>query len=172
MAVISHPQADSSTVRPTVDKTERAFMAGQLDADGHTVYEADHTAAVTARLAAHAIYALILGNLQHPADAPALLRTVRAGQHPRIHPGLAVITLGATDELSVLRAYDSGSDHHLLKDTGYLLLRAVLTAVMRRTLRPSPASSCRWTRSRSTWPHAACTLPAASWLSAAWSSSC
>jgi hypothetical protein len=47
---------------------------------------------------------------------------------------VAVITLGATDELTVLRAYESGSDHHLAEGSGYLLLRAVLTAIMRRTL--------------------------------------
>jgi DNA-binding response OmpR family regulator len=57
---------------------------------------------------------------------------VRAGEHPRIHPGLPVITLGAGDELTALRAYESGSDHHLPDDTGYLLLRAVLRSVIRR----------------------------------------
>ncbi len=143
MAVIAHPQhqqEDSSSVQAhtvlvaTVDEQERAFVAGQLDADGHTVYEADHAAAAIARLSTHTIDALILGNLEHPADTPRLLRAIRAGQHPRIHPALAVVTLGATDELSVLRAYDSGSDHHLPRGSGYLLLQSVLTAVMRRTL--------------------------------------
>jgi DNA-binding response OmpR family regulator len=160
MAVISHQPASSSSVRQyamlvaIADEQERAFVIGQLDADGHTVYEADHAAAVIARLSAHAIDALILGDLEHPADAPGLLRAVRAGQHPRIHPAIAVITLGATDELSVLRAYDSGSDHHLPQHSGYLLLRAVLTAVLRRTFERSPASSYRWTTSRSTGRHA------------------
>jgi DNA-binding response OmpR family regulator len=142
MAIISHQQhqqEDSSSVEQptvlvaTVDNEERAFVAGQLDADGHTVYEADHTAAVIAKLSAHAIDALILGDLEHPADAPGLLRAVRTGQHPQIHPGVAAITVGATDELTVLRAYESGSDHHLPRGSGYLLLRAVLAAVMRRT---------------------------------------
>src|SRR5688572_23284303 len=100
MAVISHQQrADSSLVRQytmlvaIADEQERTFVAGQLDADGHTVYEADHAAAVIARLSAHAIDALILGGLEHPADAAGLLRAVRAGQHPRIHPAIAVITV-------------------------------------------------------------------------------
>jgi len=31
----------------------------------------------------------------------------------RIHPAQPVITLGADDELSTLRAYEAGSDHHL-----------------------------------------------------------
>jgi DNA-binding response OmpR family regulator len=143
MAVIfhqEHQQKDSSSVgQPTVlvatvDNEERAFVAGQLDADGHTVFEADHAAAVIARLSTHAIDALILGDLEHPADAAGLLRAVRAGKHPRIHPAVPVVTLGATDELTVLRAYESGSDHHLPRGSGYLLLRAVLAAVMRRAL--------------------------------------
>jgi hypothetical protein len=33
-----------------------------------------------------------------------LLRALRAGEYPWIHPGLAVVTLGAGDELTVLRA--------------------------------------------------------------------
>jgi DNA-binding response OmpR family regulator len=114
------------------DQHQRAFLAGQLDADGHTVYEADSTAAVIAKLSAHAIDVLILGCLQRPADAPALLRAIRAGEHDRIHPGQPVITIGATDELTVLRAYESGSDHHLPEHTGYVLLRAVLASVTRR----------------------------------------
>jgi DNA-binding response OmpR family regulator len=34
----------------------------------------------------------------------------------------------------VLRAYESSSDHHLSETTGYVLLRAVLATVVRRTL--------------------------------------
>jgi DNA-binding response OmpR family regulator len=59
---------------------------------------------------------------------------MRSGEHPRIHPGQPVITLGANDELTVLRAYECGSDHHLAESTGYVLLRAVLTSVARRAL--------------------------------------
>jgi DNA-binding response OmpR family regulator len=133
-----HAGSSSTTQRTvliaTIDEEQRAFVASQLDADGHTVYEADHSAAVIARLSAHAIDALILGDFERPSEAPGLLRAVRSSQHPRIHPGLAVITLGATDELTVLRAYESGSDHHLPDDSGYLLLRVVLAAVTRRAL--------------------------------------
>jgi DNA-binding response OmpR family regulator len=118
----------------TTDEDQRAFVATQLDADGHTVYEADHAAAVIARLSAHAIDVMILGDLQRPSEAPGLLRAIRAGEHPHIHPGQPVITLGADDELTVLRAYESGSDHHLPNSTGYVLLRAVLASVLRRTL--------------------------------------
>jgi DNA-binding response OmpR family regulator len=135
----SERQFSSSSTRQhtlliaTTDQ-ERAFLAAQLDADGHTVHEADHLAAVVAKLSVHAIDVLILGRLERPADAPALLRAVRAGEHPRIHPGQPVITLGADDELTALRAYECGSDHHLANSTGYVLLRAVLASVARRAL--------------------------------------
>jgi DNA-binding response OmpR family regulator len=127
-------QAQHELLIATTDHDQRAFLTAQLDADGHTAYEADSTTAAIARLSAHAIDVLILGRLQRPADAPALLRTIRAGDHERIHPGQPIITIGADDELTVLRAYESGSDHHLPDSTGYLLLRAILASVMRRTL--------------------------------------
>jgi DNA-binding response OmpR family regulator len=129
---VSHQARQHTLLIATSRQDQRTFLAGQLDADGHTVYEADHAAAVVARLSAHTVDVLVLGELEQPADGPALLRAMRAGEHPRIHPGLAVITLGATDELTVLRAYESGSDHHLADDTGYLLLRAVVASVTRR----------------------------------------
>ena len=115
-------------------KTSGRFLATQLDADGHTVYEADSTAATIAKLSAHAIDVMILGCLQRPADGPALLRAMRAGEHPRVHPAQPVITIGDDDELTVLRAYESGSDHHLPDTTGYVLLRAVVESVARRTV--------------------------------------
>jgi CheY-like chemotaxis protein len=71
----------------TTDTSQRAFLAAQLDADGHTVYEADHTAAAIAKLSAHAIDMLILGDLEHPADGPALVRAIRAGGIPGFIPG-------------------------------------------------------------------------------------
>jgi DNA-binding response OmpR family regulator len=116
----------------TANGALRQLHTTQLDADDHTIYEADHTAAVTAKLSTHAIDVLILGDLEQPADAPKLLRALRAGQFPRVHPNQPVITLGQTDELSTLRAYDAGSDHHLAHDTGYLVLRATINALLRR----------------------------------------
>jgi DNA-binding response OmpR family regulator len=113
---------------------QRTFLAEQLDADGHSIYEADDTAAVIAKLSSHAVDVLILGELERPFETTALVRAVRGGKYPRIHPGLAVITLGPGDELSALRAYESGSDHHLPANTGYVLLRAVIASLIRRIL--------------------------------------
>lgn len=118
----------------SANEAQRTFIAEQLDADGHTVYEADSTESTVAKLTAHAIDVVLLGALERPADSPALLRAIRTGEHPRIHPATPVITIGAADELSALRAYEAGSDHHLADDTGYVLLRAVLTSVARRAL--------------------------------------
>jgi DNA-binding response OmpR family regulator len=139
MAVISQQQASSSTRQHTLliatfNDDSRAFLASQLDADGYTVYEATSMLAAIAKLSAEAIDVMILGRLQRPADGPALLRAVRAGEHLRIHPAQPVITIGDDDELAVLRAYECGSDHHLPDGTGYVLLRAVLASVTRRAL--------------------------------------
>lgn len=115
------------------DQATREFLAAQLDADGHTVHEAEGATATTAKLSAHAIDLLILADLGRPADTFGLLRTLRAGQlHTRVHPAQPVITLGASDELSTLRAYHAGSDHHLPVDSTYLILRAVIDTVARR----------------------------------------
>jgi two-component system KDP operon response regulator KdpE len=119
----------------TTDAAAREFLAAQLDADGHTVHEADSSAAVTAKLTAHGVDVLILGALQRPADATLLVRSLRAGRlHTRVHPAQPVITLGPTDEFSILRAYEAGSDHHLASDSGYLVLRAVIAVVAWRAL--------------------------------------
>ena len=118
----------------SASETQRSFIAAQLDADGHTVHEADSAQGTVAKLSTHAVDVLLLGELHRPADSPALLRAIRAEQHTRIHPAQPVITLGADDELSALRAYEAGSDHHLAAGTGYVLLRAVLASVARRAL--------------------------------------
>jgi DNA-binding response OmpR family regulator len=52
----------------------------------------------------------------------------------RVYPALPIITLGAGDELTALRAYEAGSDHHLPDTTGYVLLRTVLASVIRRAI--------------------------------------
>jgi two-component system response regulator ResD len=141
MATISVQERTGSSTRQAHtlliaigDEAQRSFLAVQLDADGHTVYEASGVLATVARLSEQAIDVLILGDLEHPADGLRLLRAIRGDEHPRIHPGQAVLTLGADDELTVLRAYESGSDHNLADSSGYLLLRAVLATLTRRTL--------------------------------------
>ena len=115
----------------------REFLAAQLDADGHAVHTADDTSATIAKLAAHAIDLALVADLEHPAAAPALIGAIRCGAHHRIHREQPIITLGAGDELTALRSYEAGSDHHMAHDTGYVVLRAVIAAVVRITLRDS-----------------------------------
>lgn len=118
----------------TADNTVREHLAAHLDADGHTVQAAHSSEAATAKLTSSAIDVLVLGDLQQPAESLALLRRLRAGRlHTRVHPQQPVITLGADDLLSTLHAYEAGSDHHLARDADYLVLRAVIASITRRT---------------------------------------
>ncbi len=113
---------------------QRVCLASQLEADGHTIYEADGLAPTIEKLSTYPIDVMILGALGRLSDSTALLRAVRAGEHPHIHPAQPVITLGPDDEMTVLRAYECGSDHHLPDSTSHVLLRAVLASVVRRAL--------------------------------------
>jgi len=72
------------------EQTAREFLAAQLDADGHTVHEADSIQATTAKLCTHAIDVLILADLTRPADAARGL--CRVGTQNRVS---AVSTRGA-----------------------------------------------------------------------------
>jgi len=128
----TQPATQHTILIAAVNTEWRTFLAGQLDADGHTIHETNHAAAIVAKLTCNAIDILIVGELERPFDAPALLRSIRAGEHPRVHPGLPVITLGDDDELTALRAYESGSDHHLPDSASYIILRAVLATIIRR----------------------------------------
>jgi DNA-binding response OmpR family regulator len=121
----------------TADRARGWDLGEQLDADGHDIHLTDDRPGATAKLSTHAIDVVILGELERPADAPGLLRELRAGQlHPRVHPGQPVVTIWGADELSALRAYDAGSDHHLPAAAGYLVVRAVVGVVVRRTFEP------------------------------------
>ncbi len=165
--------SDTQTLLVAIaDGDQRDHVAGQFDADGHTVYTADCAAATIAKLATVAADALVLGPLQHAAAAPALLRELRAGTlNARVHPAQPVITLGDTDDLTTLRAYDAGSDHHLALDVHYLVVRAVLAAVARRT-NSELTATCRSATCTSTAPRAPPTSTARLSISAAPSSSC
>jgi DNA-binding response OmpR family regulator len=119
----------------TADKGRRDFLAHQLSADGHEVYLADSPQATTGKLATHAVDVLLLGDFERAGDAPALLRSLRAGQlHTRVHPAQPVVTIGDGGELATVRAYEAGSDHHVTSDSTYLVVRAVIAAVARRIL--------------------------------------
>jgi hypothetical protein len=65
----------------------RDELAAQLTADGHGVHQAHHSRHAVALLPARHLDVLILGALEHPAEAPRLLRELRAGTlDPRAWP--------------------------------------------------------------------------------------
>jgi DNA-binding response OmpR family regulator len=114
----------------------RDDAASQFTADGYDVHLAHSSRHATALLAGRHIDVMILGALERPAAALALLRTLRAGTlDPHAWPEVPTITLApliGDDELDALRAYEAGSDHHLADGAGYLHQRAVLRALARR----------------------------------------
>jgi len=120
------------------DTQPRDFLAAQFDADGHSVHVGDRPQAVTRRLSAHPCDVVLLGDFAAPADTPALLRDLRAGRlHRRVPRGQRVVTIGDPGEAATVRAYEAGSDHHLPRDSSYLVVRAVVDALTRRSHRPT-----------------------------------
>ena len=77
----TEPATQHSILIAGTDQDRRTFLAAQLDADGHTIHEADRTAAVIAKLSSHAVDVLILGELERPIETTGLVRSVRAGRH-------------------------------------------------------------------------------------------
>jgi DNA-binding response OmpR family regulator len=127
-----------SIVVAVVDPRHRADeLASQLTADGYELHQAHSSRHAVSLLASRHADLLILGALERPSVALALLRELREGAlDPHAWPELPTITLAplvAGDrELDALRAYEAGSDHHLPADAGYLHLRAVVHAIARR----------------------------------------
>lgn len=123
--------ATSSTrLRDTLDE--------QLAADDYSTTHPGTPQHAATLLASRPFDLLLLADFEQPASALDLLRDLRAGRltgHARAD--LPVVTLGGGGELDALRAYRAGSDHHLTADTGYLLIHAAITAVLRRVEAPS-----------------------------------
>jgi DNA-binding response OmpR family regulator len=118
-------EADDTISRPIVD---------QLAADEHP--------AKIARSANHAIALavieppalVLLGALDTPAGALALLRMIRLGDPDAPWPqDLPVILLSpGTQESDLLRAFEAGADDVMAHPPSYLELRARLRAIVRR----------------------------------------
>lgn len=115
------------------DRDQRQHWAAQLDADGHNVYDANTVRNTLDTLTQTRTDVLLLGALQRPSEAPQMLTDIRAGRVD-VAASLAVLTLGPTDQVTQLRAYDAGADHHLALDIDYLILRAVIGALLRRNV--------------------------------------
>lgn len=115
----------------------RQQLAAQFDLDGYEVHEAPTSGSAMASLPRVAPRLLLLGVLERPAAAVWVLRELRAGHIDRVDANLPVVTLGGVDAVAELRAYESGSDHHRSLDAPYVLLRAVIAAVIRRATGPA-----------------------------------
>lgn len=121
------------------DRRARRGLAIQLELDGHTVDEAGTAAAARELLRSQRPALVVLGGLERPAASVMFLRDLRAGRLDA-EPDAAVLTLGGSDAVSQLRAYEAGSDHHLPADVSYVLLREIISAVLRRAVEPRASS--------------------------------
>lgn len=121
------------------DRAQREQLAAQFDLDGYDVHEAPTSKALvaTARRVSPAV--IVLGPLERPAAAGLVLRELRQGHVDHLDANVPVVTLGGGDPVSELRAYEAGSDHHRSLDVPFVLLRAVVAAVVRRATGPAAA---------------------------------
>lgn len=124
---------DSIVVVATGDDQLRAFLAAQLQADAATVRVADDLPQARARTVTHQPDALVVGGLETPAAAIALVREIRSsgGLVGEPRADLPVLMLVAEhDELSILRAFDAGVDDVATLPLAYPLLRARLRVLL------------------------------------------
>jgi DNA-binding response OmpR family regulator len=117
------------------DRSLGEAIAQQLAADGYRVELARNCRHARVLAGESRPHVALIGSLEGPAAAGALVREIRAGEGPscRWDRQLPALVIGAgASELEMLRAFDSGADDFIPRPVVYLELRARLRALLRR----------------------------------------
>jgi DNA-binding response OmpR family regulator len=129
------PQPDGPILVVESDRQLGDALTDQLVADGFSVELARTAEHARVLAAAHTPRIAVLGWLEPPRGALALLEEIRrCGEpHDPWDRTLPAIVIGPqAHELDLLRAFDAGADDFLARPARYLELRARLLAILRR----------------------------------------
>lgn len=117
------------------DRERARVIANQLITDGFAVDVARTVEHARILARARAPELALLGDLDPPRGALALLEEIRTsshGQTPWDHALPAIVVGFKGQELEMLRAFEAGADDFILRSAGYLELRARVRAILRR----------------------------------------
>jgi DNA-binding response OmpR family regulator len=129
-------QLDGPILVVEFDRQLGNAITDQLVADGFSVELARTAEHARVLAAAHAPRLAVLGWLEPPRGALALLEEIRHCGEPHApwDRALPTIVMGPqAHELDLLRAFEAGADDFLARPATYLELRARLLAILRRT---------------------------------------